>query len=71
MTESNSPDDQGRAAIGQPPGDAADPDGDPDFANEHEETAVSDDVITGEGDDGESGSPEGWSGMEKDSSPLV
>jgi hypothetical protein len=33
-----------------------------DFAGEHAETAVNDDIITGE--DGEEESPQGWSGLE-------
>ncbi|MCW3815619.1 hypothetical protein ONA91_14255 [Micromonospora sp. DR5-3] len=51
-----------REALGQPP-TAAPPDADPEFAEEHEETAVDEDIITGE-DDGrrETESPRGWAG---------
>ncbi|MBO4205512.1 hypothetical protein [Micromonospora echinofusca] len=53
------------AALGQPPA-APDPDADPDFANEHEETAVASDVITGEDEDErEPESPQGWAGMQR------
>ena len=48
-------------ALGQAPG-AADDD-DPDFAGEHEDTAVSKDVTAGR-DDAESESPAGWAGLE-------
>jgi hypothetical protein len=54
---------QRRPALGQPP-QGADPDGDPDFASEHEETAVDDDIITGEDTDREPEAPRGWAGME-------
>ncbi|MFC7545747.1 hypothetical protein [Plantactinospora sp. GCM10030261] len=69
MSESDLPDhdpaDERLPAIGQPQGNA-DPDGDPDFANEHEETAVADDVITGaDAGDREPESPRGWSGMQR------
>lgn len=49
-------------ALGQPPTAGA-PDTDPDFAEEHEETAVDEDIITGE--DEERREPEaarGWAG---------
>ncbi|MGA5304495.1 hypothetical protein ACPCHT_31610 [Nucisporomicrobium flavum] len=42
-----------------------DPQDQPDFANEHGDTAVSPDVIDND-DSGEPESPRGWSGMKKD-----
>ncbi|MDG4828940.1 hypothetical protein O7627_06415 [Solwaraspora sp. WMMD1047] len=69
MTEANIPADRRLPAIGQPPTDP-DPDGDPDFANEHEETAVSSDVITGD-EENEPESPRGWAGLERDRGPLL
>ena len=39
----------------------------PDFANEHDRTAVDRDIITGADEDGrEPESPHGWSGMQQD-----
>jgi hypothetical protein len=59
------PADERLPAIGQPEG-AADPTGDPDFSNEHQETAVDDEVITGEdADEREPEAPRGWSGMQR------
>ncbi|MEV4756147.1 hypothetical protein AB0J86_13690 [Micromonospora sp. NPDC049559] len=61
------------SALGQPPRDRQpsrerrDPgaNADPDFADEHRETAVSADVITGADVDREPESPRGWSGMQR------
>lgn len=69
MTDSDMPDhdpaDESLPAIGQPAHDP-DPDGDPDFASEHEETAVSEDIITdADADNREPESPRGWSGMQR------
>jgi len=48
-------------ALGQPP--TGTPDADPDFAEEHEETAVDEDVISGEDEERrEPESPRGWAG---------
>jgi hypothetical protein len=44
------------------------PDGDSDFAAEHDDTAVDPDV-TGDRDRGEPESPDGWSGMDRDGPP--
>ena len=52
------------AAIGQPAGGSP-PEEQPDFAGEHDDTAVSEEIVTGEGDDREPESPRGWSGMER------
>jgi hypothetical protein len=66
-------------ALGQPPLDpdndpnagrepddtGQEPDGDPDFASEHEETAVDEAIITGADTDREPESPRGWSGMQR------
>ncbi|GIM87255.1 hypothetical protein [Salinispora arenicola] len=50
------------AALGQPP-DGRDTLPEPDFAREHDVTAVDRDVITGEdADEREAESPRGWSG---------
>ena len=56
-----------REALGEPPG-ATTTEPEPDFAAEHEATAVSDDVITGADEDRrEPESPRGWSGQEEGS----
>ncbi|KIR63326.1 MULTISPECIES: hypothetical protein [Micromonospora] len=52
-------------ALGQPP-EGLDSTPEPDFANEHDRTAVDADVITGEDEDErEPESPHGWSGMQR------
>ena len=51
-------------ALGQPVEEGA-PEEEHDFAGEHDATAVDKDVITDE-DTGESESPEGWSGLDRD-----
>lgn len=57
-------------ALGDPPS-APDPNGDPDFAGEHEETAVDDDIITGEDKDRrEPEAPRGWAGENHGTSPT-
>ena len=43
------------------------PDGDSDFAGEHDSTTVDKDTLTGE--DGEQESPRGWSGQEREGPP--
>ncbi|GGM18877.1 MULTISPECIES: hypothetical protein [Micromonospora] len=51
--------------LGQPPEDS-EPQQDPDFANEHDRTAVDRDVITGQdAGEREPESPRGWSGMQR------
>jgi hypothetical protein len=45
-----------------------DPDGEPDFAGEHEDTAVDKD-ITAERDDTEQERPAGWDGLDRDGPP--
>ncbi|MFV2010499.1 MULTISPECIES: hypothetical protein [Micromonosporaceae] len=52
------------AALGQTP-DGQPPEDDPDFAGEHDDTAVSHDIIEGTDRDREPETPRGWSGMEK------
>ncbi|MEH1015867.1 hypothetical protein V6U90_22495 [Micromonospora sp. CPCC 206060] len=66
MTERDDPQRKERMPVlGQPPAALA-PDADPDFANEHEETAVASDVITGEDEEvREPESPRGWAGMQR------
>ncbi|MCP3784609.1 hypothetical protein NLX85_14645 [Micromonospora sp. A3M-1-15] len=57
-------------ALGQPP-EGMDTLPEPDFANEHEETAVADDIITGE--DREEREPEasrGWAGEDHGTTPT-
>ena len=49
-------------ALGTPENGA--PEGDPDFADEHADTAVSKDITAGQ-DDTEPESPTGWSGLEQ------
>ena len=64
----NDPRERGGQALGQPP---YDPDvdtnlaGDPDFADEHDKTAVDEKIITGEDTDREPESPRGWSGGQR------
>jgi hypothetical protein len=45
-----------------------DPDDVGDFAEEHEQTTV-DPEVTGDQDDGESESPDGWAGLDGDGPP--
>ena len=49
--------------LGRPAGDT-EPDADPDFAAEHEDTAVGKDITSGTDDAAEPESPTGWSGGE-------
>lgn len=58
--------DSQRPALAQPAGQTQPEGGDPDFAEEHEETAVDEDIITGQDTDREPESPEGWAGLEPD-----
>ncbi|NBE80391.1 hypothetical protein [Micromonospora rubida] len=53
-------------ALGQPP-EGPDTMPEPDFADEHDLTAVDPDIITGDEDDEEreTESPHGWSGMQR------
>ncbi|GAA0375428.1 hypothetical protein GCM10009541_17340 [Micromonospora gifhornensis] len=52
-------------ALAQPP-EGRDTLPEPDFANEHETTAVDDDILTGaDQDEREPESPRGWSGMQR------
>ncbi|MDR7276821.1 hypothetical protein [Catenuloplanes atrovinosus] len=55
--------DEKQSPLGQPAG-VADPEPDPDFAGEHEDTAVSKDITGGQDEDAEPEAPGGWSGME-------
>jgi hypothetical protein len=51
--------------LGAPPGGADPADlAEPDFANEHQDTAVDPKIITDQ-DPGETESPHGWSGMDR------
>ena len=53
------------SALAQPP-EGTDSLPDPDFANEHDRTAVDRDIITGsDEDEREPESPRGWSGMQR------
>ena len=54
-------------ALGQPDNDEL-PDRDPDFSNEHDATAVDKNVTSGR-DTGETESPNGWSGLDRDITP--
>ncbi|GAA0797330.1 hypothetical protein [Spirilliplanes yamanashiensis] len=51
-------------ALGQPVEEPS-PEGEHDFAGEHDATVVDKDVLDGDAD-GESESPRGWSGMDHD-----
>jgi hypothetical protein len=55
-------------ALGQPEHDEL-PDRDPDFSNEHDATAVDQDITAGEEPAGEPESPTGWSGMDDEGAP--
>lgn len=59
---------EGLPALGQPAGEPL-PEGDGDFAGEHDATAVDDEVIAGRGADAEAESPRGWSGLDSDGPP--
>ncbi|MFY1687516.1 hypothetical protein [Plantactinospora sp. WMMB782] len=52
------------APLGQAPGET-DPQGDPDFTNEHDKTAVDEEIITDSDTEREPESPRGWSGMQR------
>lgn len=65
MTEQEIPQDGRLPAIGHPAGHPAEAQDDPDFANEHEETAVAKEIITGDERNREPESPRGWSGMQR------
>lgn len=54
-------------ALGQPVEEPT-PEGDDDFAGEHDATAVDKDVTAGDGD-GAPESPDGWSGLDHDGPP--
>ena len=64
MTEYDDPDEARLAPLGQAAGDP-DPEDEPDFATEHEESAVDEDIITGADVDREPESPRGWSGLQR------
>ncbi|MFI6824288.1 hypothetical protein ACIBJE_25595 [Micromonospora sp. NPDC050187] len=52
-------------ALGQPP-EGLDTTPEPDFANEHDRTAVDREIVTGEDEEErEPESPRGWSGMQR------
>jgi hypothetical protein len=59
--------DEGLPALGTPDEQPA-PDGDGDFAGEHDATAA-DQGLTADRDVGEPESPEGWSGLDRESPP--
>jgi hypothetical protein len=55
--------DEPQVPIGQPVDEPA-PEGDDDFAGEHDDTAVGEDITSGRDDSREPESPTGWSGLE-------
>lgn len=60
-------DDQGRGGLpplGQPV-NQTDPEDEPEFAGEHDKTAVDEEIITGADTEREPESPRGWSGMQR------
>ncbi len=59
--------DQELPALGQPDV-APDPQGDSDFAAEHDSTAVDDKIMTGD-EPREPARPTGWAGLDKDGAP--
>ncbi|MFC6022434.1 hypothetical protein ACFP2T_40550 [Plantactinospora solaniradicis] len=64
MTEDDERDRPRLAPLGQAPGDT-EPEDEPNFAAEHDKTAVAEDIITGTDTDREPESPRGWSGMQR------
>ena len=58
---------EGLPALGQPV-EQPNPEGDDDFAGEHDATSV-DQGVTADRDVGEPESPEGWSGLDRDGPP--
>jgi hypothetical protein len=62
MTEHDLADDR-LPAIGHP-SQEPERDEEPDFAEEHEDTAVDEDIVSGE-NEREEESPKGWAGMER------
>lgn len=69
MTDRNEPHEH-IEALGQPP-TAPDPNANPDFAREHQETAVDDEIITGEDEnEREPEAPRGWAGENHGTSPT-
>jgi len=64
MTDPDAPRDEPLPPLGQAPDDP-EPEGDPDFAPEHMDTAVSKEIITGDERNREPESPRGWSGMQR------
>ncbi|AXO36309.1 hypothetical protein [Micromonospora sp. B006] len=69
MTDRN-PDPEHLAALGQPP-EGVDTLPEPDFANEHDRTAVDREVITGEDEDErEPEASRGWAGEDHGTTPT-
>lgn len=64
MTEQDDRSQDRLAPLGQPAEDT-DPDDEPDFAGEHDKTAVAEDIITDTDTEREPESPRGWSGMQR------
>ncbi|MEQ4301449.1 hypothetical protein ABNF97_08670 [Plantactinospora sp. B6F1] len=64
MTDDDRPGRKPLPPLGQPPGETT-PQDDPDFSNEHDKTAVAEDIITGTDTEREPESPRGWSGMQR------
>ncbi|MEE6257379.1 hypothetical protein [Plantactinospora sonchi] len=64
MTEHHESDQHQRAPLGQAP-DASEPESEPDFAAEHDKTAVQTEIITNDDNDREPESPRGWAGMQR------
>jgi hypothetical protein len=64
MTEYDERSRNRREPMGQPAGQTA-PEDEPDFAAEHDKTAVAEDIITDTDTEREPESPRGWSGMQR------
>ncbi|MBF9132400.1 hypothetical protein I0C86_26125 [Plantactinospora sp. S1510] len=64
MSEHDEQNRPGRVPLGQAPGDT-EPEDEPNFAAEHDKTAVAEDIITDTDTDREPESPRGWSGMQR------
>jgi hypothetical protein len=59
--------------LGQPENDPTEPvvSDEPDFASEHEDTAVSKRITSGDDTDREPEAPEGWGGLDPERGPGV
>lgn len=64
MSERNEQGRAGQVPLGRAPGET-EPEDEPNFAAEHDKTAVAEDIITDTDTEREPESPRGWSGMQR------